>query len=482
MKIPIFSVNAFRQIDFKLLFKRVGIPVHLFLISLVLLVRVEPYFWDTIQFGSLHPEWFIQTNFSSFILPDQIDSGHPPTFGLYIAIMWKLLGKSLITSHLAMLPFLFIFTYYAQKIALLFFNDGMVVWMIAILVLDTTFLAQATLISPDVPLCAFFLMALYGIWNRKSIPKLLGAFGLALISLRGISILGGLIMYECWLIYYYSDNRSLNTIWGRLKDFSLGVFFALTFLIIHYLTKGWIGYHDSSPWAPSFAFTNLDGFIKNVGVMLWRMIDFGHIFILAPVLWIISNIQNSPNFRKIKQISGLLFFMFLILVPQLFYEGLLAHRYFLPFYLTMSILCLYGLSLFIKNRTWASIIAMICLLGMLSGNLWRYPRHIAQGWDSSLTYLPYNGLMKEAKTYIDNLQIPRSLIGTAFPNLRSEYFTHLNQNRELFKPKDLGRDQYILYSNVMNEFSDSEIEQLFLQWDALKVWRKGNVEVILFKR
>ena len=462
--------------------RRAGIPAVIFMINLVLLIRQEPYFWDTIQFGSLHPEYFIRTDFSSLLLPDEIDSGHPPFFGLYIAAMWNLFGRSLAVSHLSMIPFLLIFTYFSVRLSQLLVPGRVGVWLLTLILLDTTFLAQATLISPDIWLCTFFIMSLYGIFAHRRHLVLLGALLLAMVSLRGMMVVAGLMLFEVLRDLLIDRKKGLR-IFAALPAYMLSILFIIAFLTTHYLTKGWIGYHPDSPWAPSFQWVSPAGFLKNILIWAWRVVDFGHLFIvvLTLLLWFLAR-SHPLAWRRAKPFFLLLLVMVVVTLPLLLYQNLLAHRYFLPLYFTFAITGIVTLNEMPFRKVRASILAMICSIGMLSGNIWNYPIGISRGWDASLAYLPYGNLMTDAKNYIDYLGLPYSMIGTAFPNLRSEYFTHLSDNRRIFKEKDLDNDRYILYSNVMNEFSNEEIRTLFTSWEMLNIWKKGSVEVILFKR
>lgn len=51
-----------------------------------------------------------------------------------------------------------------------------------------------------------------------------------------------------------------------------------------------------------------------------------------------------------------------------------------------------------------------------------------------------------------------------------------------FKTKDLDADPYILWSNVMNDFSDAERAALQQDWQPLRRWKKGAVEMVLYGR
>ncbi|HXA01125.1 MAG TPA: hypothetical protein VNW99_04000, partial [Cytophagaceae bacterium] len=82
-------------------------PFLFFYLSLTFFVSGNSFFWDTIQLGSSQAHWFYDNDFQYFFLPGNIDSGHPPLFGFYLAILWKFFGRTLEVSHFAMLPFLF---------------------------------------------------------------------------------------------------------------------------------------------------------------------------------------------------------------------------------------------------------------------------------------------------------------------------------------------------------------------------------------
>ncbi|MEL6357325.1 MAG: hypothetical protein AAFQ37_10395, partial [Bacteroidota bacterium] len=61
-----------------------------------------PFFWDTIQLAARQATHFYEGG--NWLLPDTIDSGHPPGFGAYLSWWWQLLGRKLWVSHLAMFP------------------------------------------------------------------------------------------------------------------------------------------------------------------------------------------------------------------------------------------------------------------------------------------------------------------------------------------------------------------------------------------
>src|ERR1700744_3344019 len=81
----------------------------LFFIPYLILFGITSHnalFWDTVQFGGDHPNWYYSTHFKYLLLPDFCDSGHLPSFGMYIAFVWEIFGRGLFQSHAAMLPFI----------------------------------------------------------------------------------------------------------------------------------------------------------------------------------------------------------------------------------------------------------------------------------------------------------------------------------------------------------------------------------------
>jgi 4-amino-4-deoxy-L-arabinose transferase-like glycosyltransferase len=276
-------------------------PVFLFLLlatAAVYLARNNPFFWDTVQLAGKHGLHYYNTNFSRLLLPQEIDSGHPPLFGMYIAACWKLFGQTLPVSHFAMLPFLW-------GIVLLLFGTGRYFGaprsaaVLALLVFaDPVLASQAVLVSPDVPLVFFFLLALWSILRGKPGWQAVAIAGLGLISMRGMMV--GAMLYAWEIIALRSDLKSRIK---ALLPYLPGGLLAAAFLLWHHTATGWTGYHADSPWAPSFARVDAAGLAKNGAVLIWRMLDFGRVFVwmaLLLPLWALlrRRASFSPEGRK----------------------------------------------------------------------------------------------------------------------------------------------------------------------------------------
>jgi hypothetical protein len=477
-----------KKSNLEIFIQRFGI--YLFYLSaliLTFLVRNNSFFWDTVQLGSIHGQFYFDNNFSSFFLPENIDSGHPPTFGIYLALVWKVFGKSLAVSHFAMLPFLFGIIFYLDKIGKYFFHNSIFTFaFILLLIVDPGLAGQAILVTPDLAVACFFLMSLDGIFNEKRKILAFGIIGLCLISMRGIMVAAAIFSLD-FLNYFFILKKEikLKYIFANTLPYILGVGLGLTFLLFHYLEIGWIGYHEDSPWAPAFEKVDLTGAIKNGAILVWRLLDFGRIFLWVVLLFIgFSRFRNKEKVDfKTQQLLVLFSTLIFFLTPALIiHKMLLGHRYLLPIFLIIDFIAVYFIFKYVKKREWKITLFTICFLGLSLGNLWVYPKKISQGWDSTLAHLPYYELRNDLISFIEKEKIPFEEIGSAFPNLLSLKYIDLKNEEKHFEEKDLSQQEYIFYSNIYNDFTDEEIDDLEQNWKVVKEYQRLNICVILYQK
>jgi hypothetical protein len=259
----------------------------------------------------------------------------------------------------------------------------------------------------------------------------------------------------------------------------------------HFIHKGWIGFHANSPWMTAFERVNAVGFVKNGAILVWRLIDFGHLYLWLICIYGLIKIKKKLPITRL--LIVLLMILLIVLTPTLLiYKGLLAHRYLMPIYVVLILLTVKIIS-DLKNYKRQLIIALIALFGLASGNFWVYPQPISTGWDATLAHLPYYSLRNDMLAFIDSQSINYEDIGTAFPNQRNFETTDLKKSPPLvasslvmtsdrFSTYNLTKNRYIFYSNVMNEFSEVDLMILKTNWRVIKLLKKGQVEVILLKK
>lgn len=457
------------------------------------MVRNNPFFWDTIQLASKHAHFFYEHGFTSIILPSVIDSGHPPSFGMYLATVWKVFGKTLPASHFAMLPFLWGIIFFLYKIGDRMTSKAWAPWFVALCFADPVLAGQSVLVSPDVVLVFFFLLGFWSVLMNKNGWLALAVIGLGVISMRGMMV--GFALYLYCLIA--DEGRSLKSLLIKIIPFLPGGLLALFFLLYHWQQTGWIGFHAHSTWAPSFEKVGFPGLVRNMAVLGWRFLDYGRVFLFFALgLLVFHKLKargwRQPAFDRTNKGWQLMMFLFLIVLTtiptQLPYKGLLAHRYLLPVFIALNLVVFYWITKIqvhkignLQNRNLPRIYLFLLIALLFSGNFWIYPKKISQGWDSTLAHLPWYRLSKQAEEAIRERGIAYTEVGTAFPNIGSRENIQLNGLQTGFVEKNFDQNCYILYSNIMNDFTDEEIEALEQGWEEINTFENRGVFVSLYK-
>jgi len=228
-------------------------------------------------------------------------------------------------------------------------------------------------------------------------------------------------------------------------------------------------------WATSFGFEDFKGLIKNFTVYMWRLFDFNAVIIWMLLIYFIWKKKS----RLIERYSILLLLMVLafgmITIP---FNGLMQHRYFLPIVVLATFMVLKW-TFELKEYTSHLVFAFALLL--ISGNAIVYPDKIAQGWDSTLAHIPYYSLQSKAIHYIDSENIPFDNVATTFPLRTKLSALYLNDDARQFQNKDEADTEFILYSNVMNDFSDREIEILKAEYKIVQEWNQNQIRITLYR-
>ena len=186
---------------------------------LTYLVKDHIFFWDTVQLASKHAHWYYEQNFQQFLLPQHIDSGHPPIFGLYLAACWKIFGKSLLVSHFAMLPFLLGIVCLLQKIGTYYGNEKAAKYLILLVLVDPFFAGQSILVSPDIVLVFAFLCSFNGILKGNNFSIMASTILLGLISMRGMMVTFSLYIWWCFFSIFLQKNFLKNGYKNRTISF-----------------------------------------------------------------------------------------------------------------------------------------------------------------------------------------------------------------------------------------------------------------------
>lgn len=463
------------------------LPFFLFFILLAILTLNLPFFWDKDIMYSRAAHWLLQNRFS-LELPNDLDPGYPPALGYLLAAAWKVFGISLPAMHLIMLPFTLGIIWQTWLILKQFLAAGRELHhgtgtMVMILVLsDPVFLAQTVVYSTDLVMLFFMLLAVNSVLNNRKWWLAVAVTGLLFSHMRGAMVAATVGLFD---LYRNGHLKQPLHTFKQILPYLPGLLIFTAWMLFHYQTTGWIGYHPESPWAGCYELVDGAGFLKNCAIVLWRLNDFGHVFLWIAVVIILVPLIRAGSIppEPVRSILLLLLVsLVLILPPMLIYKILNGHRYLIPAYFFLSLLAAYLLFGTPGRTRFKKILACIAIAGLLSGNFWVYPDKIAKGWDASLAHLPYHSLRHKMMRFIAQNHIPVEETGSRTPNTSIIDHIELNGDQRSFPPADLNRDRYVFYSNIFNVFTDEEIDRLKRDWVVVKEYRCLQVRVTLYGR
>lgn len=453
---------------------------------LICLNLENSFFWDGVLYGSKQAHFYYSNNFSALLFPDHIDSGYLPTLGLYIAAVWKIFGRSVAITHLAMLPFVIGIVTQLYRLCRKSVGAEYSGLTLLLILSSTTLLSQLTIVSPDVPVLFFFLLATNAAMENKKYQLCVSIFFLFAISMRGTMLAFCILMLDLYCNFNFREQWQirLKKLLKRSFIYLPGLFLLLAYNYYHFLQKGWILTHANSPWANTMQQIDAKGLLFNIAVLGWHLLNLGKIIIWA--LLFILLIKLKKNAFGSRESRRLLFFLICILLfvhlCMMWASNMLAPRYFMPLDIILGLLCATILfSSAIKEKLKYAL-AAIWFTVMVSGSFWIYPPKIDFGWDSTLAHIPYFKLRHEAIAYLDQEQIELESVQSFFPNLATLDEIDLNNDQRKFQIFD-GNGKYVFYSNVYN-VRDEEYDKIVdpKSYQPIKTFKKMNVWITIYQK
>ncbi len=394
-----------------------------------------------------------------------------------------------------MFPFLAIFVGLLIRLGKKLSVGQWTYWLLPVVLLDPVVAGQAALVSPDVLLMAFFLMAVIGLpiaddppvrWRRFVLA--LGVIGLCAVSMRGMMTAAALFAYTALhrshplaksprLGKWMTSMRS-----QQVFDFLLfapGFLLGATFLVWHQRATGWTGFHPQSPWAGAFERVDAAGLLRNAAILGWRFADFGRIIEWALLGWLWFRHRAALPYTALVLVAVLSVFL---LPSALVYQGLSAHRYFLPVFLALHLLTFQWLCRAACSPQTKTMLLIVLSLGLATGNRWIYPTGISMDWDATLAHQPYHQLRADAVRWLDREKIDFARVGSNFPNLATGEQLCLDGDPRCFAELDYATNQYVFASNIFNDLQPADYRRLESEWHLRYFARQAGVWVAIYER
>jgi hypothetical protein len=444
-----------------------------------------PFFWDSVSHSRI-ATWYLETNFSSITIPEEYDAGHPPFFNLYLAMAWRLFGRTLASAHLAMLPLLALILIQYHRLTMRWLSPIARPWAMLLLFCEPTFLTQAGMVSADVGLMAFYLLALNALLDERRCLAASAMLLLCAMSFRGILMAGALFITE---VAFFRFAGSGTSGWRRMLTYAPVAILVLAWLTIHHAAVGWWISPPPATYGGQRELLGLRGMAWNAALIGWRLVDLGRVFLWLFVFvagfslgW--AKIRSSrPSIQALVALAAPTLFLSLLFIP---FSNPVGHRYYLVSYLMLSILAvnlaeMKGWSL--RRRIGLTLVGV----GLATGHWWIYPEGIAKGWDASLAHLPVFRLEERQQKYLKSSHIVPSEVCADFPFLHSPYITRLiGQKQEPWLRNFLEESdcKWALYSNVNNGFSNSQITEFRNPgiWEEMHRETAGFLFMRLYRR
>jgi hypothetical protein len=436
-------------------------------------------FWDNVLFASKLGNVLFENSIFNWNIPQEFDPGHPPFLGFLLAVFWKILGHKIWVGHLLILFFNVGFFYQLHKFISYFINGFKLQFLAFILIIiDPTLSASFVLVNPEIIILFLFLLTINSILFKNNLLKFIGLFFLSIVSYRSMMVFGGIFLYEIIYKVLLEKKSLISTLNFRFLFFYfLASLPGFTFVLWRLITKGWLQSHPNSPWSSLWQFADFKVFIKNLLILFHRYLDFGRVFIFLFILFSLFKIgkpifKNSKNKQLILlSITSVIF----VIIVSLMATNTMGHRYFIISYICITLFAFRVLISFFKKK---KIVFAILFIGLLTGNLWVYPKKISQGWDATLAHIPYYSLRLEAIDYLNNNKIEVTDVASFFPNLTSLDNVDLQKDKRSFSEFN-SENEYVLYSNVYN-LTDNELNTLDNKYSILKEFNKFNIQITIY--
>lgn len=458
-----------------------GEKAYFFLISVffTLIFSDGIFFWDNIVQLSVPANFYYEHGLSHYFIPDKIATGHQTFSAYYLAIGWKLFGRSLLVSHLLMAPFVFGVVVQLYNLTARYLHQKKYIYSVLFLILlDAALISQLSLITFEIMHLFFFLWSINAYLSNRKMALALAFSGLCLVSLRATMSGIGLGIFAVLHQAFIEKKISIS----RLLPFLPGAVLFGIFLLTFYQEKHWIIHNTvSNNWQQSAEKASPREMGRNLILIIKSAGDFGRLFLLAGtlmMLFFLSKKKKKDNsyLTLLLLISGQAIIFGLILIPS---RNFISNRYLLPVTIPLGVLFFIWI---IRENKYRNLILTLCAISTLGGWFLDYPDQIATAWDCSPMHWKYVGVRKEMLNFLNEEKIPAKDVGTFFPNAAAFKMVDLSDGETKFHNADVQHSKYILYSNVFN-VEDETREKLVNSKDYFvrKKIRRGNVFLSLYQ-
>lgn len=432
--------------------------VIFFYTALYVVVKQDSFYGDAISTVSRAAWHITQSSFKSISYPPGLDPGHPITFPLIYASIWKIFGTGLRQSH----AINFIFSILTSVLVWKWVHreSGKIpAWIAVFLLLCVPqFVANTAQMNTHLPLTFFALGLGYSLRFELKIGQIAFSTALLITHLQGLYFLAPLWI---WWLFQNQTISFQQKVKYALNMLAIPILFFCFWLFYHHSITGW--WLSSPDYAGHRGTPGIKRIFINLILSDWRIVDYGQIglFIIPIYLFFRKNFGFTWNHPFV---LFLVIYFFNAIALSITTQTGPAHRYLLA---CLPFLVIANAQLLDKVSLSSRILVVILLI---SGHFWFYPGKVMG--DATLANRDIDYLLEELEK-----EFPKTEMYSYAPLSNSSLFTRLSEGLVDYKPLyDLSMDsaEYIIRSNLSGDFKADELAELQQNW-SVRTYEKGYV-------
>jgi hypothetical protein len=456
-------------------------------ITLILVILVYTFFkysfiqtgmfWDSITILSRPATYLFENGILNFHYPATFDNGDPQLVPFYIALIWKIFGRSLFITQLAFLPIGVSILIQLYRLTSKLFSVKFIPYIFLLLAFDPTFMSLTLGMYQDTFLILFSILIINALLDKKRKRMMIFMVLLCLVSRRGMLLTFG------FMLTYYLHLRFVEK-YSILKTLKLILIPYLPPILVVFSFIGWrlwvYGWFFTTDQTNTGELVSFNGICRNLLILIRWFIDDGRIFLWIFFTYFIIKTKEKSDFFKQNSFTVLLFFILLLVMISvtLPLANPFGARYFVIQYVLFAIILSKIIISTVSEKTAKKIILLASIL-LFMGNFWIYPEKLSQSWDSSLAHLPYFELRKQTIAFFEKNNIDFQTVGVEFPMTSSFKYVDINDDKRKFENIDFKKNKWVVYSNIFN-FTDEQIEQS-KSWILIKEFHQVGIFMKIYK-
>jgi hypothetical protein len=434
-------------------------------------------FWDSVTILSKPATYLFNTGLFHFHYPADIDNADPQLVPFYIALAWKIFGRSILVTHLAFLPILISILIAIFHLAKKIFPREWVPYIFMLVCLDPTLMSQSIGLYQDSFLILFSILSINFLIGKNRIGQAIFLLLLCMVSRRGMLLAFAFMLANFANLWLLEKRPFVKTLKSTFLPYFPADLFVIWFVIWRLYAFGWF---FTTSQTNSGQLVDGHGLVRNSIVLVRWFLDDGRLglWLAFGIIFLKSREKKgfvSNNKELISYFVVALVVMMAVTIPL---ANPFGARYFTIHYLIFSLILSKLIISQVSIRRSKALFILFAIL-LFSGNFWIYPEKNSQSWDASLSNLAYFNLKKQTVDYFENKNINIETVGVGFPLNAPFDFSELNNDKRHFNNINFKSNNWIVYSNTFN-LTDEQIDTI-KKLPLVQEFKNGTVFVRIYK-